>query len=223
MHHVTAEPAASPAAASQPTESPDQELIRALLGSNFVAEPQYIDEASIDGGFAGRQILVKYGTKYWYMADVQCRKDDAEDGDRFHVIYSDTRWGEVVLSAELYWDVNSPGKARQWSWLLLSEAALSNHGSDVHEVGSQKRGRKQTVRNAPSVGPTCSATGTTLRRQTASQSGSLRCCGGCCDMAPSAGAGGRTAAASGQLPLVSDARARGDFFKEGVISFSADR
>ena len=154
MHHVTAEPAASPAAASQPTVSPDQELIRALLGSNFVAEPQYIDEASLDGGLAGRQILVKYGTKHWYMADVQCRKDDAEDGDRFHVIYSDTRWGEVVLSAELYWDVNSPGKARQWSWLLLSEAPLSNHGSDVHEVGSQNRGRKQTVRNAPSVGPT---------------------------------------------------------------------
>ena len=141
-------------APSQPSESPDQEQIRALVGSNFVAEPQYIDEASIDGGLAGRQILVKYGTKYWYMADVQCRKDDAEDGDRFQVIYSDQRWGEVVLSAELYWDVNSPGKARQWSWLLLSEAPLSNHGSDVHEVGSQNRGRKQTVRNAPSVGPT---------------------------------------------------------------------
>ena len=154
-HHVTAEPAAKPAAASQPTESPDQELIRSHLGSNFVAEPQYIDEASLDGGLFGRRILVKYGTKHWYMAEVQCRKDNADDGDRFLVIYSaDDKWGEVVLSAELYWDVDSPGKARQWSWLLLAEAALSNHGRDVHEVGSQNRGRKQTARYAPPAGPT---------------------------------------------------------------------
>ena len=84
-----------------------------------MAEPQYIDEATIDGGFAGRMVLVKYGYTNWYLAEVQGRSGDAAAGDRFLVQYSDNEFGEVELSAERYWDVNSDGAAPRWSWLLL--------------------------------------------------------------------------------------------------------
>ena len=103
MDLSNAQPAARPAAAaashrtaaapSQPTaESDDQEQIRALLGSNFVAEPSYLsldgNEDCNDGGkLMGRKVLIKYGTTKWYMATPQIHvfqgwRPEVPDGTR---------------------------------------------------------------------------------------------------------------------------------------------
>ena len=126
-------------------ETEDQTRIRSALGTSYITVPY--EQQSLQG----RTVLIKYGIKLWYLATVISMGDD----DTCSVMYEDHQEGTTQLSRQLFWDVSNSADAPRWSWLLLDEAPLSNHGtSHVTEGHRKDRGRGRTTRAAPSFGPT---------------------------------------------------------------------
>ena len=126
----------------------DQGRISTLLGTTYIVVPQ-----SSAAKLEGRTVMVKYGLKQWYLANVL---SIPPDGALARVKYFDGQEGDAKLHESNEWDPDSRAAAPRWSWMLLDAAPLSNHTTHpaVSEKRSRNAGRKRTARHAPAYGPT---------------------------------------------------------------------
>ena len=131
-------------------QTEDQVRISGLLGTTYVIDG--LQPESVDG----RMVLVKYGSKVWYLAKVI--KELNSYNHEYEVQYSDQAPGLVRLDPQTRWEYTNNTLAPRWSWLLLKEAPLSNVGShtSIVESAATARGRKAVKRKAPIAGPTSS-------------------------------------------------------------------